>query len=386
MVHFAPHLDRYCHRLVARRPLRRREPAVRRASAFPRRLKLFLILFVFLLVASSCHSIHSSEPTIEFTSVPPGSPGGPDQLATIEGRVQDARPGQQIVIYAHSGVWWVQPFVDQPFTSIGADSKWSNSTHLGTEYAALLVQPGYHAAPKLQSLPIPGDGVVLVSTVKGGDAPPELHHVVHFSGYDWNIRATASERGGRVNLYEPANVWTDPNGALHLRITRKDKRWICAEASLSRSLGYGLYRFVLSDTSQLEPAVALDLFTWDDSGSDANHRELDVEISRWGDPQSKNAQYVVQPYYVPANVDRFLAPPGTLTHSFRWEPGKVSFRTLQDSNSKKPGRLIAEHVFTSGVPSAGDQSIHLAFYVFGSSTDPVRDETEVVVDKFEYLP
>ena len=134
---------------------------------------------------------------------------------------------------------------------------------------------------------------------------------------------------------------TSPNGALHLRITRKDKRWICAEASLSRSLGYGLYRFVLSDTSQLEPAVALDLFTWDDSGSDANHRELDVEISRWGDPQSKNAQYVVQPYYVPANVDRFLAPPGTLTHSFRWEPGKVSFRTLQDSNSKKPGRLIA---------------------------------------------
>ncbi len=290
------------------------------------------------------------------------------------------------MLYAKSGMWWVQPFVDKAVTAIGADSRWSNSTHLGTEYAAMLVQPGYHVAPKILTLPNVGDGVVLISTVKGEPAPPELARTVHFSGYDWSVRGTASERGGRVNFYSPDNAWIDANGALHLRITKKGNEWSCAEVTLARSLGYGLYRFTLQNTFALEPAVALDLFTWDDSGADPNHRELDVEISRWGDPRSKDAQYVVQPYYVAANVERFSAPAGLLTHSFRWEPGKVSFRTVQDSKDRKQGRPVAKHVFTSGVPSPGEEAVHMAFYVYGNAQDPVGDKSEVVVDKFEYLP
>lgn len=61
----------------------------------------------------------------------------------------------------------------------------------------------------------------------------------------------------------------------------------------------------MRDTSKLEPAVVLALFTWDYAGGDDNNREMDVEISRWGDPANKNAQYVVQPFHVPANVARF---------------------------------------------------------------------------------
>jgi hypothetical protein len=385
VVHFAPHHKCSRRRLIEWWNLRERElPAIDVTRESP-------VLFAQLLLAcallfTGCHTSFSSGPSIEFTKVPPASSGGPDKLATIEGRVEGARPGQGIVLYAKSGMWWVQPFVDKPVTPIGADSRWSNSTHLGTEYAALLVQPGYHAPAKILTLPSVGDGVVLISTAKGEPGPPELARTVHFSGYDWNVRATASERGGRVNSYSPDNVWIDSNSALHLRIAKKGGKWSCAEVTLARTLGYGLYRFTLQNTSTLEPAVALDLFTWDDSGADPNHRELDVEISRWGDPRSKDAQYVVQPYYVAANVDRFSAPAGTLTHSFRWEPGKVTFRTVQDSKDRKEGRMVAEHVFTSAVPSPGDESVHMAFYVFGSAQDPVGDKSEVVVDKFEYLP
>ena len=56
-------------------------------------------------------------------------------MGDIGGRVRNATPGQQIVIYAHSGVWWIQPFANQPFTRIQSDGSWKSFTHLGTEYA-----------------------------------------------------------------------------------------------------------------------------------------------------------------------------------------------------------------------------------------------------------
>ena len=80
------------------------------------------------------------------------------------------------------------------------------------------------------------------------------------------------------------------------------------------------------------------MLTWDDQGADQNHRELDIEISQWGDRSIPNAQYVVQPYYVPANVVRFSAPAGTLTHSFRWEPGRASFRTVRGTGVRRRRR------------------------------------------------
>jgi hypothetical protein len=113
---------------------------------------------------------------------------------------------------------------------------------------------------------------------------------------------------------------------------------------------------------------------------------MDIEISRWGDPASKNAQYEVQPFYVPANVARFTAPAGGLTHSFRWEPGKVSFRTVRGSVNDPGAEVIGEHVFTSGVPAPGAESVRVALYIYGKTEHPVQNGAEVVIEKFEYLP
>jgi hypothetical protein len=40
---------------------------------------------------------------------------------------------------------------------------------------------------------------------------------------------------------------------------------------------------------------------------------MSIEISRWGDHAKKDAQYLLQPYYVAANVHRFNQPAGTTT-------------------------------------------------------------------------
>lgn len=88
-------------------------------------------------------------------------------MAAVEGRVTGARPGQRIVLFARSGDWYVQPYADRQFTTIQPDSTWQNSTHLGTEYAALLVEPGYLPPAKTDTLPAPGGGVVAVAAVPG---------------------------------------------------------------------------------------------------------------------------------------------------------------------------------------------------------------------------
>jgi hypothetical protein len=327
------------------------------------------------------------EPAIKFTRLPKADDGGSESRAIIEGLVTGARPGQQIVLFARSGagVWWVQPFANQPFTAITAESSFENSTHLGTEYAALLVAAGYRPPETADRLPNKGGDVIAVASARGEASRRPVSRTLHFSGYEWEIRGLPSNRGGVFNTYDPSNAWTDEDGRLHLRISQGLGEWTCAEVSLTRSLGYGTYFFDVRDVSHLEPAVVLGMFTWDDSAADPEHRELDMEISRWGDPGNKNAQYVVQPYYVPANVVRFTTPSGALTYSFQWEPGRVVFRTARKSGPRAEATVF-ESPFTSGVPMPGGEQVHMNLYVYRQSKNPLRQPSEVVIEKFEYLP
>src|ERR1700744_6076485 len=144
-----------------------------------------LLMFVSVLL-SACNSNRvSPKPTVQITLVPAANPGGPVQLDFIEGRANGAKPGQQIVLYARSGIWWIQPFANQPFTKIQPDSTWKNSTHLGTDYAAILVEPGFHPATKVTTLPGPGNGIVAIATATGKPAAQIVSKVINFSGYDW---------------------------------------------------------------------------------------------------------------------------------------------------------------------------------------------------------
>ena len=198
------------------------------------------LLLVLCIALSSCqsHKAHSG-PSIEFTHIPPAAQGGRERVDMISGRVRNARPKQQIVIYAHSGQWWVQPWPDHAFIPINADSTWSTDTHLGFEYAALLVEPDYSPPPVMDAAPTQGGSVALVTIVKGVGTPQLAPtRSLKFSGYDWGVRMIESDKGGANNLYDPENAWTDASGALHMQIKKKSGRWSCAEIFLNRSLEY----------------------------------------------------------------------------------------------------------------------------------------------------
>ena len=72
-------------------------------------------------------------------------------------------------------------------------------------------------------------------------------------------------------------------------------------------MGIGLNRYAVSRSTNLEtldlPAV-FDMFTFDYASGGQHNREMIIEISRWGNRAQKNAQYVLQPFYVAANVHR----------------------------------------------------------------------------------
>ncbi len=135
-----------------------------------------LLSFCFLTIGCQLSRTDKqvTGPAIVFTSVPRIDRrdvlGDPGRTSIIKGRVVGARPGQHIVLYAHalneSGqmTWYVQPLGLEPFTEIQANSTWRNSTHPGSEYAALLVDPGFK--PPLRALSLPTDGVVAVAQIQ----------------------------------------------------------------------------------------------------------------------------------------------------------------------------------------------------------------------------
>ena len=348
-----------------------------------------LFFFAVGFVLGSCRSEPvTATPTIVFSHVPAEDSNPREQARPIAGRVIGARSGQRIVLYARNdGRWGVQAYSGQPFAKIEGEGHWISSTQLGSEYAALLVDPTYNPPELTESLPAVGSGVAVLAMVTNRGTPVEFPppKTLSFGGYDWVISRGFIFRAGSRNNFDPANVWTDANGALHLRISGDQGKWTAAEVKLTRSLGYGTYRFRVRDISHLEPSAVLTLVSWDGVGTEQNRRELDVELSRWGYANNDNVHYVVQPYYVPANIVRFRIPAGVFTHSFHWEAGEVTFSTTSGSGSTGTP-LLKQHVFTSGVPSAGNESVRMSLYVFDKGQVPLKNENEVVIEKFEFLP
>src|SRR5258706_7756979 len=321
---------------------------VSRPHIVARTATLSVLLVSFVLTGCDSSS-KISAPTLAFSKVAAAyqeSPYKTDiserdyKTETVEGRATGARPGQRIVLYAKTdGRWGVCRQSGQAFANIDTDGRWKASVHLGIQYAALLVDPTYNPPEQAESLPIVGNGVVALVVVDGEGAAPVLRSpkILTFSGYEWTTSTGPIFHAGSRKFFDPANVWTDERGALHLRISGSPGQWAGAELKLTRSLGYGTYRFQGRDVSHLEPSALLTLITWDGVVTESTRRELDIELGRWGHLDNTNMNYIVQPYYVPANVVAFRVPPGLYTHSFQWEPGKVTFSTIAGSANARGG-------------------------------------------------
>lgn len=206
-----------------------------------------------------------------------------------------------------------------------------------------------------------------------------------WGGLTWDIKTSRSVVGPGPNVFAKGNVSVDASGALHVRIAKDTSGgWTCAEIIASASYGYGTYTFTLgSAVNALDPNVVLGLFTWSDKAPYA-HRELDIEMSRWGNAADPtNAQYVVQPYDTLNHLRRFTMPPTTSsTHRFAWHPGQVAWDSY-DAN----GGLIASYSYTgTDVPKPGDERVHLNLWLFNGAAPINGSAVDIAVRSFSFAP
>jgi hypothetical protein len=206
---------------------------------------------------------------------------------------------------------------------------------------------------------------------------------IEFSGYTWQVKSSTGRIGPGPNYFSdsPDNVWVDSLGRLHLKLTASNRRWYSAEVINTQSLGRGRYSFDLgSPVDALDPNVVLGLFTWSDD-PDHNHREMDIEFSRWGNPADPtNGQYVVQPYDHPGNLQRIAASGASLsTQSFDWQPFAVAFA----------GSTAAPSAWTySGpdVPQPGSERARINLWLYRGAPPANGKAVEVVVGRFSFTP
>jgi hypothetical protein len=111
---------------------------------------------------------NATKPDIQITDVP-SKGAGPDAMERISGNVNGVNVSEcKVVIFTHTDKWYVQPYIDSSDTPIRDDGTWENDTHLGSDYAALLVKAAYKPPATTGTLPNIGGNVLAIgrATVK----------------------------------------------------------------------------------------------------------------------------------------------------------------------------------------------------------------------------
>jgi hypothetical protein len=206
---------------------------------------------------------------------------------------------------------------------------------------------------------------------------------IEFSGFTWEVKRAVEEKAGPgPNLFSDSEeaVFVDSQGRLHLKVLKTDKGWASSEVFLRAPLGYGAYTFELDTPADaVDDNVVLGLFTYGAS-EDYNHREIDFEVSRWGDPKAANMQMVIQPYDTVGNIVRYEMPRTTASssHMFNWTKDKIDFTSMAKNWFKRwtyDGR---------DNPVPGDETVHINLWMF-QGKDPVSGRTnEVIIKKFSF--
>lgn len=263
------------------------------------------------------------------------------------------------------------------------------------KYAAFLFPRGYDPLPVSGEV-FPDEFFRKAAAYRIMERRPagELRRLVWFSGREWEVKSPFGAAGPGPNYFsdDDENVRTDSLGRLHLGIRQHDGRWYCAEVICRQTPGYGEYRFyVETDPAEMDANSVLGMFTWDDAAPDQHFREIDLELSRWGEAANANAQFVVQPYDAPGHLRRYDIPAGAgaVVQAFDWRPGQIGFRAWRGDGAEpaNPADLLQTWSYGGpGVPTPGAENVRINFWLFRGAGPADGKDREIIVRKFEYRP
>ncbi len=217
---------------------------------------------------------------------------------------------------------------------------------------------------------------------------------IRFAGHDWYVKSSGEPFGPGPNHFSeaPEDVWVDSSGHLHMKIVKRDGLWYCTEIVAKESFGNGTYVFTVETrVDQLDPDIVAGLFLWDGDAPEHHYREIDIEFGRWKDPQSQNAQYVIQPWDAPGNRYRFdvdyPGPADPTTHVIRWAPDRIDFTSYYGPFRTYPGAggMIASWSYTGAdIPPAGGETPRINFWLVDGLPPTDGEEAELVISDFGF--
>ncbi|MFP4619624.1 MAG: hypothetical protein ACLFMZ_12350, partial [Spirochaetaceae bacterium] len=127
-----------------------------------------------------------------------------------------------------------------------------------------------------------------------------------------------------------------------------------------------------------------------------NNREIDIEFSRWGDPERReNGQYVVQPFCEESKYAfEFELSGNNSTHLIRWLPGRVKFASFHghvEPSTIRSGQVPHIESWSyegdnGSVPTAGDAKVRMNLYLYKGEPAPDAEDQEVVIRDFRFIP
>ncbi len=329
-------------------------------------------------------------PSVQFTSVPSfGSTSG-----VIQGRVSNVDPSAYkaaVFIYLDGIGFYSKPTCTNDrhdLTAIQPDGTFSAAIVTGgvdsqaTQVRVYIVPAGFTQPCVLGEGGIPnstGQASVAHAIV---DRPNIDQKVLLFANRRWLVKSSTVPVGPGPNLFGEENAFVDEQGRLHLKIHFNGTNWTCAEVYLEESLGYGTYQFTIDSAVDALPAnVVLGLFTWSNEPAQS-HREIDIEFgfNQAGDPT--NAQYVIQPYTTAGNLHRFQVPASAAPtqHRFLWQPDRVDF-----ASGNRLGN-IAQWTASQGIPTPGDELVHLNAWLQDGKPVSTGHDVEIVLSGFTFTP
>lgn len=356
---------------------------------------LFSIFVVSGLLAGFFAKAYGADPMIEITNAPPiGS------TAPLEGQVSGvvfADCGVAVFIYVEgAGGWWNKKSFAEAITPIQSDGTWTTDISVapadaGASRIAAFLVDGTYAVPELDGVPtFPSE---LLIQAKAQVTVDRARRIV-FAGHEWRVKPSSAPVGPGSNLFSDSasNVWVDTQGFLHLKVTKEGTTYKCAEVMSVETFGYGSYVFQLnSPVDRIDSNLVLGLFTWSDIADD-NHREIDIEYTRWGAPSNLNSQFAVQPAGLAGHIERFDTPAGVVptVHSFKWSPDRIDFQSAVGTDPDPPSPSDIIHTWTyegPDIPHPGPENVRINFYLISGLTPPTDgQEAEVVIRSFEFRP
>ncbi len=234
-------------------------------------------------------------------------------------------------------------------------------------------------------------GCATASSASGGGAAD----VLNWKGRTWNVTT-----GGMAGVAkgDPANIFVDQNGYLHLRIINRGGAYTASELFSADRIGFGTYQWQIEGhVDKMDKSTVLGLFSYGPKagiGVDAEN-EIDIEFSKWNNTcNGCNADFT----FYPATGNKHLGPKEdnfnirvageTLTTArFEWGSTRIvatimgGLQPIGTTTNVLQTLTFSPADYTARIPQV---PLPLGMNLWCFKTAPASDQ-EIVIRDFQYV-